>query len=78
MDLLNNMMNEITLDYSNLIITLASINIVYGAFTALRQDDLKYVAAYASLSHIGYIFLALMTNNKTGIDGAIFQIIFTV
>ncbi len=69
------LMNEITLDYSNLIITLASINIVYGAFTALRQDDLKYVAAYASLSHIGYIFLALMTNNKTGIDGAIFQII---
>ena len=68
-------MNEITFNYSNVIIFLASVNIVYGAFTALRQNDLKYVAAYASLSHIGYIFIALMTSNETGINGAIFQII---
>ena len=68
-------MNEITFNYSNIIIFLASVNIVYGAFTALRQNDLKYVAAYASLSHIGYIFIALMTSNETGVNGAIFQII---
>ena len=68
-------MPEVTNLYAWLIISLASINIIYGAFTAMRQDDLKFMAAYASLSHIGYIFFALMTSNISGIQGAIFQVI---
>ena len=60
-------------EYSNLFIILASINIIYGAFTAMMQDDLKYLAAYASLSHIGYIFLALAMNNQIGLSSAIMQ-----
>ena len=60
-------------EYSNLFIILASINIIYGAFTAMMQDDLKYLAAYASLSHIGYIFLALAMNNEIGLSSAIMQ-----
>lgn len=67
--------NSTFVDYSNLLILLASINIVYGAFTAMMQDDLKYMAAYASLSHIGYIFLALAMNNEVGYSSAILQTI---
>jgi NADH-quinone oxidoreductase subunit M len=67
--------NYTFIDYSNLLIFLASINIVYGAFTAMMQDDLKYMAAYASLSHIGYIFLALAMNNEVGYSSAILQTI---
>ena len=63
------------IEYSHIIIILASINIIYGAFTAMMQDDLKYLAAYASLSHIGYIFLALAMNNELGISSAILQTI---
>ena len=39
----------------------------------MMQDDLKYLAAYASLSHIGYIFLALAMNNELGLSSAILQ-----
>ena len=42
--------------------------------SALRQNDLKCFAACIVI-HIGYIFIALMTSNETGINGAIFQII---
>mgnify|MGYP003991512721 FL=1 len=65
--------NTAFIEYSSLFIILASINIIYGAFTAMMQDDLKYLAAYASLSHIGYIFLALAMNNETGLSSAILQ-----
>ncbi len=61
--------------YKTLLIILASINIIYGAFTAMMQDDLKYLAAYASLSHIGYIFLALAMYSHIGMIGAITQTI---
>ena len=33
------------------------------------------MTAYASLSHIGYIFIALMTSNSTGINGGLIQIV---
>jgi len=65
--------NPAFIEFSNILIILASINIIYGAFTAMMQDDLKYLAAYASLSHIGYIFLALAMNNKIGLNSAILQ-----
>lgn len=65
--------NTTFIEFSNIIIVLASINIIYGAFTAMMQDDLKYLAAYASLSHIGYIFLALAMNNELGMNSAIIQ-----
>ena len=69
------LMPQMVIEYRNLIIILASINVLYGALTAMRQDDLKYMAAYASLSHIGYIFIALMTSNSTGINGGLIQIV---
>jgi NADH-quinone oxidoreductase subunit M len=65
--------NPTFIEFSNILIILASINIIYGAFTAMMQDDLKYLAAYASLSHIGYIFLALAMNNQIGLNSALLQ-----
>src|SRR5690554_1082706 len=38
---------------------LAVIGIVYGAFTAMGQKDLKQLLAYSSVSHIGFVMLAL-------------------
>lgn len=69
------LMSDAFVEYSSLLIILASINIIYGAFTAMMQDDLKYLAAYASLSHIGYIFIALAMHNHIGMNGAIVQTI---
>jgi NADH-quinone oxidoreductase subunit M len=53
--------------------TVAVINIVYGAFGAMWQRDLKYVVAYSSVSHMGIVMLGAATLNEMGLNGAILQ-----
>ena len=52
---------------------LATVNIVYGAFVALAQTDLKFVIGYSSVSHMGIVLLGLATLSVDGINGAVFQ-----
>jgi NADH-quinone oxidoreductase subunit M len=54
---------------------LATISVVYGAFGAVVQRDLKYINAYSSVSHCGLVLFALLMMNRTAIDGAIIQMI---
>jgi NADH-quinone oxidoreductase subunit M len=56
-------------------IILTSISVVYGAFGAIKQKDLKFINAYSSVSHVGLILFALLMMNTTAIDGAILQMI---
>ncbi len=51
----------------------AIINIVYGAFVALKQDDFKFVIGYSSVSHMGFVLLGLATLNEIGLTGAVLQ-----
>ncbi|MDD9898480.1 MAG: NADH-quinone oxidoreductase subunit M [Candidatus Melainabacteria bacterium] len=52
---------------------LAAVNIIYGAYAALIQTDLKKVIAYSSISHMGFILLGLASLNTAGYSGAVFQ-----
>ena len=52
---------------------LGVINIVYGAFVAMAQKDLKKMIAYSSISHMGYVLLGMASLTATGINGAVFQ-----
>ena len=52
---------------------LAVIGIVYGATVALVQKDLKFVVGYSSVSHMGFVLLGLMTLNRIGLSGAVYQ-----
>ncbi len=54
---------------------LTTISVVYGAFGAIAQKDLKYINAYSSVSHCGLVLFALLMMNKTSMDGAIIQMI---
>lgn len=54
---------------------LATIGIVYGAFCAYSQDDVKKLVAYSSVSHLGLCMLGMFALNVTGITGSIFQMI---
>src|SRR5213078_2670765 len=54
---------------------IACINIVYGAFSAMSQKDLKYVVAYSSVSHMGIVMLGMATLTEQGINGAVFQMV---
>src|SRR5256886_9581116 len=53
--------------------TIACINIVYGALSAMAQTDLKYVIAYSSVSHMGVVMLGAATLTENGLNGSIFQ-----
>ncbi|SET24862.1 NADH-quinone oxidoreductase subunit M [Salinibacillus kushneri] len=52
---------------------LGLINLLYGAFLAFRQTELRAVLAYSSISHMGLILLGVAALNEAGIQGAIFQ-----
>jgi len=52
---------------------LGCINVIYGAFSALGQTDLKYVVGYSSVSHMGYVLMGLASMEQLGLTGAVFQ-----
>ena len=56
--------------WAPLIIILATINIVYGAFLALVQTDFKYIIGFSSVSHMGFVLLGLAALNQNGLLGA--------
>ena len=56
-------------------IILTSISIVYGAFGAIVQTDLKYINAYSSVSHCGLVLFAILMVNETAINGSVIQMI---
>jgi NADH-quinone oxidoreductase subunit M len=49
------------------------INILYGAFCAMAQTDLKKLVAYSSVSHMGYCLLGMAAMTQTGMSGAMMQ-----
>jgi NADH-quinone oxidoreductase subunit M len=64
---------EATNDWAWLVGTIACINIVYGALSAMAQTDLKYVVAYSSVSHMGVVMLGAATLTENGLNGSVFQ-----
>ncbi|MDE5878288.1 MAG: NADH-quinone oxidoreductase subunit M [Muribaculaceae bacterium] len=56
-------------------IILTGISIVYGAFSACVQTDLKYINAYSSVSHCGMVLFAILMLNTTAMTGAIMQML---
>ena len=59
--------------WRNWIALLAVIGIVYAAAVALRQNDLKFVIGYSSVSHMGFVLLGLAAGNLLGVSGAVLQ-----
>ena len=62
-------------EYSLFIIILAAIAILYGAFATMMQKDLKYINAYSSVSHCGFVLLGIGMLTKTAITGAVMQMV---
>jgi len=56
--------------WAPLILVLATINVVYGAFIAMIQKDFKYVIGFSSVSHMGLVFIGLATLTPQGVTGA--------
>jgi NADH-quinone oxidoreductase subunit M len=69
------LMPEAAKEFSWIFITLTAISVVYGAFGAIVQKDLKYINAYSSVSHCGLVLFAILMMNQTAMNGAVIQMI---
>jgi len=69
------LMPDAAKEYSNIIIILASIAILYGAFATMMQKDFKYINAYSSVSHCGFVILGIAMLTKTAVTGAVMQMV---
>ncbi len=69
------MMPDGAKEYANIIIVLSSIAILYGAFATMMQKDLKYINAYSSVSHCGFVLLGIGMLTKTAMTGAVMQMV---
>ena len=69
------LMPDAARELSWIFIILTSISVVYGAFGAIVQKDLKYINAYSSVSHCGLVLFAVLMMNKTAMNGAVIQMI---
>jgi len=57
------------------VLWLSAGGILYGAFVALAQSDVKRLIAYSSVSHLGYCMLGLFALNRLGMQGGVLQMI---
>ena len=62
-------------DLAWIFLILTTISVVYGAFSACVQTDLKYINAYSSVSHCGLVLFALLMMTQTSCTGAILQML---
>jgi len=57
------------------LVMIAFASLLYGAILAWRQQDLKAMVAYSSISHMGVVLLGIATLNVTGLTGAVMQMV---
>lgn len=69
------LMPEAARELSWIFIILTGISVVYGAYSAIVQTDLKYINAYSSVSHCGLVLFAILMLNQTAMTGAVLQML---
>ena len=61
--------------FLNPMLVISAVAIVYGAYVTLVQTDVKRLIAFSSISHMGFVTLGIFTLNRSGVEGAILQMI---
>lgn len=61
---------DATKAFTPLIIALSVISIIYGAFMAIGQRDIKGLIAFTSISHFGFITMGIFAMTSQGMSGA--------
>ncbi len=67
------LMPEAAKELSWIFIILTGISVVYGAYSAIVQTDLKYINS--SVSHCGLVLFAILMLNRTAMTGAVLQML---
>ena len=66
---------QAAVDFVPLLLTLATIGIIYGAVVAAMQRDLKKLVAYSSVAHLGFVVLGIFALTVPGLQGGVFTMI---
>lgn len=53
----------------------AVVSVLFGAFTAIAQTDMKKMVAYSSIGHMGFILLAVAAATPISLLGTVFQMV---
>jgi NADH-quinone oxidoreductase subunit M len=69
------MLPEASAAFAPLIYALSVVAVVYTAFVAFAQTDMKKLIAYSSVAHMGVVTIGIFTFNVPGVTGALFQML---
>ncbi len=69
------LMPEAAKEQAWIFLILTGIGVVYGAFSACVQKDLKYINAYSSVSHCSLVLFAILMMTQTSSTGAVLQML---
>lgn len=60
---------QASIDFANIAIIFGLVGIFYGAICAFQQTDMKRLLAYTSISHMGFVLLAIYSMNLVTYQG---------
>jgi len=61
--------------FQGVMVALGVVGVIYGAWAALAQTDMKRLVAYSSISHLGLIVVGIFALQPTAAQGAILQMV---
>ncbi len=61
--------------FDNIVIGLSIAGMLYASCVAMVQNDLKRLVAYSSIAHIGLMCAAIFSQNPTGLQGVMIQML---
>ena len=62
-------------EFAPIAMWLGIVGIFYGAWMAFSQYDIKRLVAYSSISHMGFVLIAIYTGSQLAYQGAVIQMI---
>jgi len=66
---------QASMEFAPIAATLGVVSILYGAKMAFAQQDFKRLVAYSSISHMGFVMLALFSFNAIAYQGAVLTLV---
>lgn len=66
---------EASIEFAPVAVALGIVGIFYGALLAFAQTDIKRLVAYTSISHMGFVLIALYSGSQQALQGAVVQMI---
>jgi len=62
------------LQWQQIIVVASVLSMAWGAFAALRQQNIKRLMAYSSIGNVGYVLLGLASGSEKGIQSVVFYL----